>query len=135
MITDVGGIDDFAEGRISTVSLGRTEIGIIRWSGKIYAVSALCVHQGAPLCQGVLAGRMTALRPGDMALDDTAPVIACPWHGWEFDVKTGEALWDPRIRVRVYTAQIVAGRVLVETGSASRAAQNASPKICSGDSA
>ena len=95
MITDVGGVDDFAEGRISTVTIGRAEIGIIRWSGKVYAVGALCVHQGAPLCQGVLAGRMTALRPGDMALDDAAPVIACPWHGWEFDVRTGEAIWDP----------------------------------------
>jgi nitrite reductase (NADH) small subunit len=129
MITDVGGVDDFAEGRISTVTIGRAEIGIIRWSGKVYAVGALCVHQGAPLCQGVLAGRMTALRPGDMALDDAAPVIACPWHGWEFDVRTGEAIWDPRIRVRVYAAQVIEGRVLVETGSASRADQHASPTV------
>jgi nitrite reductase (NADH) small subunit len=128
MITDVGQVDDFAEGRISTVTVGRAEIGIVRWSGKIYAVSALCIHQGAPLCQGVLAGRMTALRPGDMALDDTAPVIACPWHGWEFDVRTGEAIWDPRLRVRVYPVRIVSDRVLVETGPSSRADQHVSPK-------
>ena len=129
MITDVGRVDDFADGRISTIMVGRAEIGIVRWSGKIYAVSALCIHQGAPLCQGVLAGRLTALRPGDMTLDDTAPIIACPWHGWEFDVRTGEAIWDPRMRVRVYEVQIVEDRVLIETGSSSRADQRSSPTV------
>jgi nitrite reductase/ring-hydroxylating ferredoxin subunit len=129
MITDVGRVDDFAEGRISSITVGRAEIGIVRWSGKIYAVSSLCIHQGAPLCQGVLAGRLTAVRPGDMVLDDTAPVIACPWHGWEFDVRTGEAIWDPRLRVRVYEVQVVDDRVLIETGSSSRADQRSSSKV------
>jgi nitrite reductase/ring-hydroxylating ferredoxin subunit len=129
MITDIGRVDDFAEGRISTITVGRAEIGIVRWSGKIYAVSTLCIHQGAPLCQGVLAGRLTATRPGEMALDDTTPVIACPWHGWEFDVRTGEAIWDPRMRVRVYEVQVVGDRVLIETGSSSRAAQHSSSKV------
>jgi nitrite reductase/ring-hydroxylating ferredoxin subunit len=120
LITDIGHIEDFPDGRISAVTVGRAEIGVVRWSGKVYAVNALCTHQGGPLCQGVLAGRLTALRPGDMTLDDAAPVVACPWHGWEFDVGTGEAIWDPKIRIRVYPVQVVASRVLIETGSASR---------------
>ncbi len=118
MTTDIGSVQDFPDDQVSIVTVGRTEIGIIRWSGKIYAVSAVCTHQGGPLCRGVLAGRLTAQQPGEMALQDAAPVIACPWHGWEFDVSTGEAIWDPAMRVRTFPVEIVAGRVLVETSAA-----------------
>lgn len=118
MTTDIGSVRDFPDGQVSIVTVGRTDIGIIRWSGKIYAVSAVCTHQGGPLCRGVLSSRLTAHQPGEMALQDAAPVIACPWHGWEFDVSTGEAIWDPTMRVRTFTVEIVAGRVLVETSAA-----------------
>ena len=33
-------------------------------------------------------------------------MIACPWHGWEYDLRTGECLWNPRYRVRVYAVEI-----------------------------
>ncbi len=118
MITDIGSVRDFRDGQVAIVTVGRTEIGIIRWYGKIYGVSTVCAHQGGPLCRGVLAGRLTALHPGDMTLQDAAPVIACPWHGWEFDVSTGEAIWDPAMRVRTFPVEIVADRVLIETGAA-----------------
>lgn len=118
MTTDIGSIHDFPDGQVAIVTVGRAEIGIVRWSGKIYAVSAICAHQGGPLCRGVLAGRLTAHQPGEMAVQDTAPVIACPWHGWEFDVSTGEAIWDRTMRVRTFPVEIVAGRVLVETSAA-----------------
>jgi nitrite reductase/ring-hydroxylating ferredoxin subunit len=55
-----------------------------------------------------------------MTLVDAAPVIACPWHGWEFDVGTGEAIWDPAVRVRTFPVEIVADRVLIEIGSSAR---------------
>jgi len=113
--TDVGAVNDFPEGQVKVVSVGRTEIGIIRWNGVIYAISAICTHQGGPLCGGVLAGRLTGLKPGDIQVQDGAPVIACPWHGWEFDVATGEAIWDSSLRIRTFPADIAGERVLVNT--------------------
>ena len=115
MSKDVGALQDFPEGQVKVVSIGRTEIGVIHWNGAIYAVSAICIHQGGPLCRGFLAGRLTAVKPGDMRVQDGAPVIACPWHGWEFDVATGEAIWDPSLRIRTYPVDIVDDRVVVST--------------------
>ncbi len=115
MTIDVGSIEEFPEGRASVVMAGRTAVGIVRWSGAVYAISAICSHQGGPLCQGVLAARLTAGRPGEMLVDDASPVIACPWHGWEFDVASGEAIWDPTVRIRTFPVRVTNGRVMVDT--------------------
>ncbi len=120
MTTDIGPVSSFADGQVSVVAVGRIEVGIIRWFGKVYAVSAVCTHQGGPLCRGVLSGRLAGTLPGDMTLEDAAPVIACPWHGWEFDVRTGEAIWDPAVRVRTFPVEVVADRILIEIGAGAR---------------
>jgi nitrite reductase/ring-hydroxylating ferredoxin subunit len=41
-------------------------------------------------------------------------VLRCPWHGWEFDPRTGACLDDPTLRVAVYPAKADGGRVLVD---------------------
>ena len=116
MSVDIGSVQDFPDGRVSFVAVGRSAIGIVRWRGRIYAISAICAHQGGPLCRGVLGGRLTGPKPGDMALDETAPVIACPWHGWEFDVETGQAIGDSSLRIRTFPATIAGARVFIEAG-------------------
>ena len=118
MSTDIGCLQDFPDGQVSVVAVGRAEIGVIRWHENVYAISTVCTHQGGPICRGVLADRLTGREPGDMTLQDSAPVIACPWHGWEFDVSTGEAIWDPAIRIRTYLVEVVSGRILVDTSAA-----------------
>src|SRR6476661_10003372 len=114
MSVDVGPVDDFPCQRVCMVQVGERQIGIIRWGSVIYAVSNLCAHQGGPLCQGVLSGRLTAPSPGELTLDESAPVLACPWHGWEFDLRTGRAILDPKIRVRTFPARVALGRMLVD---------------------
>jgi nitrite reductase/ring-hydroxylating ferredoxin subunit len=58
-------------------------------------------------------------RPGTLALDDSKPVIACAWHGWEFDVRTGRAVWGkPSFRVRTYPVRVETGRVRVDLSTA-----------------
>jgi len=115
MTIDVGSIEEFPEGCASVVVAGRTEVGIVRWSGAFYAIGTICTHQGGRLCLGVLSARLTAGRPGEMLVDDAAPVIACPWHGWEFDVASGKAIWDPTIHIRTFPVRVTNGRVMVET--------------------
>lgn len=114
MSTDVGAVHDFPDGQVTIVNVGRSEIGIIPWRRAIYAISAICAHQGGPLCRGVVSGRLTGLKPGDVRVQDAVPVIACPWHGWEFDVGTGEAIWDSSLRIRTYPVDIAGGRVVVD---------------------
>jgi nitrite reductase/ring-hydroxylating ferredoxin subunit len=70
-----------------------------------------CLHQGGPVCsRGTLHPFLTA------DIDDRgeareyfaegALVIACPWHGWEYDLATGEALWNRARRLRAATVEV-----------------------------
>jgi len=52
-------------------------------------------------------------RPGGYDLADEL-VLRCPWHGWEFDPLTGACLDDSALRVAVYPAKAVDGRVLID---------------------
>jgi nitrite reductase (NADH) small subunit len=122
VIVDAGPLEEFRERAITIVRLDGREVGIVRWDGEIYALANVCVHQRGPLCRGTLAARLDAPAPGAMELDEGSPVLACPWHGWEFDVRTGRAIWDRRYRVRTYRAHVEEGRVLVELRRSSRSA-------------
>lgn|SRR5262245_57219563 len=114
MSLDIGPVDDFPMKQMRIIDVGTRQIGIVRWGDRIFAVDNLCMHQGGPVCRGVLSPRLTASRPGELTLDETAPTLACPWHGWEFDLGTGRALLDERLRLRTFAARIAAGRVLVD---------------------
>lgn len=116
MSTDVGAVADFADRQVSILEIERRQIGVIRWSENFYAISNFCTHQGGPLCRGVLSARLSASEPGQLELDATIPVLACPWHGWEFDVRNGRAILDPKLRARTFPVHVANGRVLIEIG-------------------
>jgi nitrite reductase/ring-hydroxylating ferredoxin subunit len=88
------------------VSVGGREFGIFNVEGRLRAIRNVCPDQSGPLCQGDLFDRIEA----DVAQDrkvrehvkERNAVLACPWHGWEYDLRTGECLWNPRYRVRIY---------------------------------
>lgn len=116
MRVDVGAVDDFLDGSATVVVAGRREIGVVRWHGRFYALRNVCPHESGPLCRGQL---LSLIRPGsevgDLDVDPTIPVMACPWHGWEFDVRTGRTLWsDARMRVRTYAVSVCDDRVILE---------------------
>jgi nitrite reductase/ring-hydroxylating ferredoxin subunit len=114
MTVDVGELHTFPDGEVTVVAVDGREIGIVRWVDDVFALANLCAHQRGPLCRGTIVSRLDAADPGNMELADGPPVIACPWHGWEFDVQTGRAVWDDRYRVRTFPAHVVDGRVLVD---------------------
>lgn len=114
MSVDVGPVSDFPVKRMRIVDIGARQIGIVRWDNRVFAVANLCSHQGGPLCQGVLSARLTAAQPGELMLDESTPILACPWHGWEFDLCSGQALLDQKLRIRTFAALIADGRVLVD---------------------
>jgi nitrite reductase (NADH) small subunit len=121
MTTDVGAAAEFAEGRMRVIGVDGREIGIARWNGTVYAVNNLCPHQSGPVCSGILSGRLTAGVPGQLELDAEVPILACPWHGWEFDLRTGKALHDPHHRLRIFPVRVENGRTLVDLAAVSNA--------------
>lgn len=115
-LIDVGSTDDFNEGTITLVQAGRQQVGIIRWRDHYYALRNSCPHQAGPVCAGTLRPLLAA-DPGEapkMKADSGIPVLACAWHGWEFDVRTGGALWDPAYRVRAYPVLVRGSRLCLD---------------------
>ncbi len=76
------------------VDVGAITIGIFRVDGKLYAYQNTCAHQGGPVCQGKMVPRVTEVIEPDgssrgFAFDESDPHIVCPWHGFEYSIKTG----------------------------------------------
>jgi nitrite reductase (NADH) small subunit len=78
-------------------SCGGKVICIVNVNGEISAMDNVCLHRGGPLGQGVISGGK----------------VVCPWHGWEWDPKTGEA-GAPGVKVVVYPVKVEGEDVLVD---------------------
>lgn len=120
MSIDVGPVADFEERRFRIVNAGGHELGVLRWQDRFFAVHNRCPHQKGPLCLGIVSGRLVGSAPGSMEVDDDVPVVACPWHGWEFDLERGRALWEEGYAAKVVPVRVEKGRVLVDVGRSAR---------------
>ena len=98
------------------MDVGGREIGVFKVDGDFYALLHLCPHLGGPLCLGDVLGLIESDGPGDLRLDPERKMLTCPWHGWEFDMKTGKSYWDPgRTRARQFPVMVESGSVVAET--------------------
>jgi 3-phenylpropionate/trans-cinnamate dioxygenase ferredoxin subunit len=95
------------------VEIAGRSIGIFNVGGKYVAVLNVCPHELAPVCLGRVGGTTLPSPPGEYCWGREGEILACPWHGWEFDLLTGEALADPRKRLRTYPVEVVDGTVYV----------------------
>jgi nitrite reductase/ring-hydroxylating ferredoxin subunit len=117
----VGRIDEFPQGTHKVVQAGRREIGVFNIGGDLYALPNICPHQTGPLCQGrvatgtLQADAQTGWKPRWVMEDE---VIACPWHGLEYHVPTGQCLAYPEITLRRYPVSVRDGDVVVTIGRA-----------------
>ncbi len=102
----VGPASELAPGQSRIIRHGDLSIGLFHLEGRFYALRNHCPHQGAPLCRGSLHGTYApaAAYQYDPALEGM--VLRCPWHGWEFDLKTGKGLYDAATRVRTYATRV-----------------------------
>lgn len=91
----VGRVSDFANGDRKIIDVNGKSIGVFRVDDRFYAIRNRCPHQFGPLCVGTLAPRAVSDGPGDLRMDDGPPLIACPWHGWEYDLATGQSFMGP----------------------------------------
>ncbi len=91
----VGKVSDFANGDRKILDVNGKSIGVFRVDDRFYAIRNRCPHQFGPLCVGTLAQRAISDGPGDLRMDDGPPLIACPWHGWEYDLATGQSFMGP----------------------------------------
>ena len=115
--------DEIPDGARIIVEVGGRELGIFNIRGEFFALLNRCPHLGGPLCRGQLLNPVVSSGPGDVRLADD-DLLTCPWHGWEFDIRTGQSYWNPEhLRSRNFPVGVEPGSALrrfVETGGTER---------------
>lgn len=91
----VGRVCDFENGGRKIVDVNGKSVGVFRVDDQFYAIRNRCPHQWGPLCLGDFAPRAVSSGPGDVHMAPGPPLLACPWHGWEYDLATGQSFMGP----------------------------------------
>jgi len=103
----VGKIAEFNDGDRRIIFAGDNEIGIFRHEGQFYAYSNFCLHQGGPACEGLTIAKVEERLLPDktsqgLYFSESEMHFVCPWHGYEYNMKTGECVSDRRLKLRKY---------------------------------
>ncbi len=100
-------VDELPPGTRKFLTIDARPIAIFNIKGEFFGLLNRCPHQGAALCEGPLIGLAQSTDPGE--------IIRCPWHGWEFDIRTGQSYCDPRrFRAKAYPVNVEPGAVVVK---------------------
>lgn len=104
--------DDIPPGGRKIIRIpGRGEIGIFNLEGTFYALKNTCAHQGARVCLGKIGGTTLPSGVYEFRFGLEGRVLRCPWHEWEYNITTGEAIFDPKVKVLTYPVEVVDGAV------------------------
>lgn len=86
----VASLSELAAGSSKAVEAGGKAIALFNVDGTVYAIDNTCLHQGGPLGEGMLEG----------------DVVTCPWHMWEYNVRSGEKVDRPSLKVATYEVRV-----------------------------
>ena len=111
----IGRVGDIPDGGRVVVSVKDRPVVVFRKGAEYFALLDRCPHKGGSLSEGQTIGLVTATAPGAYSYGRPGEIVRCPWHAWEFDIRTGRSYCDPeRYRAPSYEVVRVAGRELAE---------------------
>lgn len=101
------------------VTVDGTTVGVLNVGGELYALENECPHQHGPVCSGkvgpALEGEFVAVGERVVErLDQERMAVSCPYHGWEFDLETGEHLGDDEYSVQTYAVVVEDETVFIQ---------------------
>jgi nitrite reductase/ring-hydroxylating ferredoxin subunit len=89
--------EDIPPGTGRTIDVNGVWIALFNVNGSFFAVDNTCPHAGGPIGEGKLAG----------------DIVTCPWHGWQFNVRTGERDGNPNFTVGCFAVRVQDGHVQI----------------------
>ena len=103
----VAKVADIPEGERKIIQSGAHDIGVFHWEGQFYAYANMCLHQGGPACEGLIMHQVEDVIGPDKTwigqkFSDKQVNFVCPWHGYEYDLRTGECVPDRSLRLKKY---------------------------------
>jgi nitrite reductase/ring-hydroxylating ferredoxin subunit len=101
----VGRRAELEDGQRVFLEVGGVQIGVLEHAGRLHAFENRCSHQGGPVCEGTVIGRVRQRfdaegRTVGYEFSPTELHLVCPWHGVEFELETGVCASDRRRRIR-----------------------------------
>jgi nitrite reductase/ring-hydroxylating ferredoxin subunit len=111
----VAALEELPPGSRKLVTVKGRAIVVFNIAGEFFALVNRCPHRGGSLCEGKLTGLVEAPEPGRYLYSRPSEILRCPWHGWEFDVRTGRSWCDPqKVRAKSYDVSVEPGSGLAE---------------------
>ncbi len=97
---------ELKDGDRRIVVTGGGEVGVFRHGGTCYAYANRCVHSGGPACEGILINKVVDIIADDRTYQGQAFAdemhFVCPWHGYEYDITSGECVGDRRLKLKKF---------------------------------
>jgi 3-phenylpropionate/trans-cinnamate dioxygenase ferredoxin subunit len=104
---------DIPPGGNKVVTINGREIVVFHVNGEFFALLNRCPHEGAPLDKAACVAHLSSDEPGQYKRTRVGEFLRCAWHGWEFDLRTGESYFDPQhTRVRSFPVTLQGAEML-----------------------
>ena len=115
---NIGSASEFSDPGRKIIALERFEVAVFKLGGEFFAYLNHCPHMGGPACQGKMIAKVEEIIAEDktskgMAFSKTKMHIVCPWHGFEFDIRTGMHPGNARARLRRIKVEVTDGDVVI----------------------
>jgi nitrite reductase/ring-hydroxylating ferredoxin subunit len=104
-----------APGGVVLLDLGRHRVGLYRVGDAFHVLADRCPHRGAPLVSAGRTVRGIELAGGAPVRGEQAALVRCPWHKWDFEIRSGRCRVDPRMRVRRYAVDVEGDELVIST--------------------
>lgn len=95
-------VDEVPDGQAKILTVSNMPIGIFKLNDGFHALLNICPHKGAALCEGPVCGTTKETDRTEFVYDRAGEIVRCAWHGWEFDIRTGEFLVDRSVKTRAF---------------------------------
>jgi nitrite reductase/ring-hydroxylating ferredoxin subunit len=93
----VAKVAEVSPGTAKVVLVAGRPVALFNVGGTFYATDGVCLHRGGPVGEGLLEGTR----------------VTCPWHGWEYDVRTGENVGNPAAKLRTFSVTVEGDDVII----------------------
>ena len=97
------------------VMVGKLSVGVFKLADGYHALLNVCPHKGAALCEGPVCGTTRETAEREFVYDRAGEIVRCAWHGWEFDIRSGEFLVDPSVKARTFEVSVENDEIFVHT--------------------
>lgn len=97
---------ELPEGERKIVKDGYSSIGVFNIKGEFFAIENVCPHAGAPLCRGEILSEQDVKEFNYGGPELAGCVIRCPYHGWEFNIKSGQGMYVKDAQVPTYKVEV-----------------------------